>query len=75
MPHFFFCVIHFYAGGAISGILGGSGTMFCGFFSYAADVSAGGSGAHRSLKFAVIEGIQDLGILLGNLAVGWFAMR
>lgn len=54
--------------GFLSGVAGGSGTIFCGFFTYAADVS---QGEKRSMNFAILEGVQDFGVLLGNLAVGW----
>eukprot|EP00163_Fabomonas_tropica_P009275 TRINITY_DN19079_c0_g1_i1.p1 TRINITY_DN19079_c0_g1~~TRINITY_DN19079_c0_g1_i1.p1 ORF type:complete len:515 (-),score=94.98 TRINITY_DN19079_c0_g1_i1:143-1687(-) len=56
--------------GFLGAVTGGSGTVFCGFFSYVADVSDNNS--HRSLLFAVLAAVQDIGILFGNLAVGKF---
>ena len=54
--------------GTFTGFLGGSGTIFCGFFSYVADVSENKS--RRALFFAIVAGVQDAGILLGNATMG-----
>ena len=52
--------------GAVSGFFGGSGTMFCGMFAYAADVSGI---KDRTLRFAWLAAMQYFGITLGNLAI------
>ena len=53
--------------GSFAGIAGGSGTMFCGLFAFTADVT---SSRRRTLYFSVLAAVQDVGIMIGNLAVG-----
>lgn len=60
------------AAGSISGIGGGSGTMFCGLFAFTADVT---ESRHRTLYFSILAAIQDVGVMLGNLSVGWIVTR
>jgi MFS family permease len=52
--------------GAVAGVFGGSGTMFCGLFAYVADVCGV---RERTLQFAWLAAVQYFGITLGNLAI------